>query len=354
MRPVLLRLGYDDPGRYLGAVVAANVRGVGAMTQALKKGHVLGEGDLAGLRALAGNMPGLRVPLLWPDAEDMHEDEASTRLSILGAGPRVVLHGPAQGKTRLVTTTRGLARIDRVALERLNAVPDLAVYTLFDNQPVEAGTVLAEAKCTPLVVPRARLIEAEQVARSLSPTYRAVVDVLPFRPARAALLIRERLEGTASERTRAVLTRKLRWFGTTLLDGELGYGMVPDDEAAVTARLDALLAAGADLILAAGGSLSDPFDATLLALQRRGAAIAALGVPIHPGSLLWMAYDGHVPIVGVPSCGLLSEATAFDIVLPRLLARDRAALDDLAGLGHGGLLAPGMDYRFPPYGEGVP
>lgn len=353
MRPVLLRLGYDDPRRYIGAVVAAAPRGVGRGTP-LKKGYILQETDLPGLATLAATQPGLQLPLLLPDADDMHEDEAATRLGILTAGPRVVLHGPAQGKTRLVATMRGLVRVDPAALAALNAVPDIAVYTLFDNQPVEAGTVVAEAKCTPLVVPRTRLADAEQAARALGSAYHAVVDVLPFRPARAALLIRERLEGTTGERTRQVITRKLAWFGATLLAGELGFGLVHDDEGAVGVRIDAMLAAGADLILAAGGSLSDPFDATLLALRRRGAEVVLAGVPVHPGSLLWVAYYGRVPVVGVPSCGLLSEATAFDIVLPRLLARDHAALDEAPMMGHGGLLAHGMDYRFPPYGEGVP
>ena len=37
--------------------------------------------------------------------------------------------------------------------------------------------------------------------------------------------------------------------------------------------------------------------------------------------------------------------------LPRLLARGRDALQDVASLGQGGLLAPGQEYRFPPYGE---
>jgi hypothetical protein len=151
MRPVLLRLGYDDPRRYVGAVVAANLR-VAGRGLALRKGQVLQEVDLPGLEALGGAQPGLPVPLLLPDADDMHEDEAATRLGILVAGPRVVLHGPTQGKTRLVATARGLARVDPAALAALNSVPDIAVYTLFDNQPVEAGTVVAEAKCTPLVV----------------------------------------------------------------------------------------------------------------------------------------------------------------------------------------------------------
>lgn len=351
MRSILLRLGYDDPRRYVGAVVAANLRGVGRITQALKKGRVLLEEDLPDLATLAASMPGVQVPLLLPDPDDMHEDEAATRLGVLVAGPRIVLHGPAQGKTRLMATGRGLVRVDTAALAALNAVPNVTIYTLFDNQPVEAGTAVAEAKCTPLLISRARLAEAEQAARTLSPAYHAVVDVLPFRAARTALLIRERLEGKAIERTHAALSRKLAWFGATLLDGELGFGLVPDDEAAVGVRIEAMLAAGADLILTAGGSLSDPFDATLAALRALDAPPVTLGVPIHPGSLLWVAYAGAVLILGVPSCGLLSASTAFDLVLPRLLARGRAALADAPTWGVGGLLAAGQVYRFPPYGD---
>jgi formylmethanofuran dehydrogenase subunit E len=179
---------------------------------------------------------------------------------------------------------------------------------------------------------------------------RGVVDVRPFRPARAVLLIRERLEGLAAGRVRAGLARKLAWFGSTLLP-DSGPPTLPDDAAVLTERLGSALAAGADLILTSGGSLSDPFDPTLAALRHLDATLVVRGVPIHPGSLLWVAYAGAVPIVGVPSCGLLSESTSFDLVLPRLLAEGRAALTDAATWSHGGLLAPGQTYRFPPYGE---
>jgi molybdopterin biosynthesis enzyme len=193
-------------------------------------------------------------------------------------------------------------------------------------------------------------LAAAEGAAAVGAAYRAVVDVLPFAPARTALLIRERMEGTVAGRVRTGLARKLAWFGATLLPRD-SPPTLPDDAAVVAEYLELALAAGADLILTAGGSLSDPFDATLTALRHLDAAPVMLGVPIHPGSLLWVAYADTVPILGVPSCGLLSESTSFDIVLPRLLARGRAALADAATWGPGGLLAPGQAYRFPPYGE---
>ncbi len=349
MRAVLLRLGDGPLDSYVGAVVAMTVRGGSAANGALKKGHMLAAADLPALAALAVGQPDLAVPLLLPDATDVHEDAAAARLGRLVAGPGVQVSAAAQGKTRLVATGRGLLRVDTAALARLNAVPDVSVYTLFDNQPVDAGTVVAEAKCTPLMIATEHL-DAAADAAMVGADYRAVVDVLPFAPARTALLIRERLEGTAAERVRAGLGRKLAWFGASLLP-DAGPPLVPDDAVAVVERLTAALAAGADLILTAGGSLSDPFDATLAALRRLDALPVTRGVPIHPGSLLWVAYAGAVPILGVPSCGLLSESTSFDIVLPRLLARGRAALADAAAWGHGGLLAAGQAYRFPPYGD---
>jgi hypothetical protein len=349
MRAIRVRLGEGPLESYVGAVVAANVRGGGAANGALKKGHRLTADDLPALAAVATQQPDLAVPLLLPDPGDVPEDAAAVRLGALIAGPGVQVHDSAQGKVRLAAATRGLVRIDGAALARLNAVPGISIYTLFDNQPVDAGTIVAEAKCTPLMIAEAQLAEAEGLA-TLDADYGAVVDVLPFAPARTALLIRERLEGTAAERVRAGLGRKLGWFGATLLPQD-GPPTLPDDAVVVAAHLESARAAGADLILTAGGSLSDPFDATLVALQRRGASPTTAGVPIHPGSLLWVAYLDTVSILGVPSCGLLSESTAFDIVLPRLLARGRAALSEAATWGHGGLLAAGQAYRFPPYRE---
>ena len=74
-----------------------------------------------------------------------------------------------------------------------------------------------------------------------------------------------------------------------------------------------------------------------------------VGVPAHPGSLLWLGRLGRVPVVGMPSCGLFSRATVFDLVLPRLLAGLPVDSQWLASLGMGGLLTRDVAARFPPY-----
>ena len=351
MRALRLRLGEADLAGYAGAVVATNVRGGGQTAHVLRKGYVLRAEDLPGLAALAAAMPHLTVPLLLLDPGDIHEDEAAMRLGQLLAGPGVAVRGPAQGKVRLVTLTRGLLRVDAALLGRLNRIPDVSVYTLFDRQPVEAGTTVAEAKCVPLVIAGQYLEEATRTVADAHATGAEPLTVAGFRPARAALLIRERLDGATRDRVRAGLAHKLAWFGAALLPDDLGAQVVPDRSEAVIAALRAVVDAGADLVLTAGGSSSDPFDAARVALAHLGAAMILPGVPIHPGSLLWVAYWDNMPIVGVPSCGLLSEQTAFDLILPRLLAEVPAALRDVPDMAVGGLLAPGSTFRFPPYGE---
>src|SRR2546427_13192988 len=51
----------------------------------------------------------------------------------------------------------------------------------------------------------------------------------------------------------------------------------------------------------------------------------------------------------MPTCGMFSQATTFDLVLPRILAGEHMDNRTIAELGHGGLLSRDMAYRFPPY-----
>jgi molybdopterin biosynthesis enzyme len=103
--------------------------------------------------------------------------------------------------------------------------------------------------------------------------------------------------------------------------------------------------------MAAGASSLDPLEPLFDALDRVGAQIVKHGVPAHPGSLFWLAYLGTVPIFGLSSCEMFSHKTILDLILPRLLAGERVGREELIEMGHGGLLARYMAFRFPPYGD---
>ena len=138
---------------------------------------------------------------------------------------------------------------------------------------------------------------------------------------------------------------KVDWFGSRLLDVRFAGG----SDRAVADELRALRREGAEVLIVAGASALDPLDPVFSALTLVGAPMERHGAPAHPGSLLWLARWDGAPVLGMPTCGMFSQATTFDLVLPRLLAGEAIGNRELAALGHGGLLSREMAYRFPPY-----
>lgn len=50
-----------------------------------------------------------------------------------------------------------------------------------------------------------------------------------------------------------------------------------------------------------------------------------------------MAYLDTTPVLGLSGCVLHDTFSAFDILLPRLLAGEKITRDEIMALGHGGL-----------------
>jgi molybdenum cofactor cytidylyltransferase len=162
----------------------------------------------------------------------------------------------------------------------------MSVFTLYDLQPVEAGEAVARAKITPLAIPDRLVKDAETRAGSAG----GLVAVKPFRPHVLAALSRESLAPPQRQRFESSLAEKVDWFGSRLLPVRYAAG----DAAAVAAEMESLLAAGADILIAAGAGSLDPLDPVFAGLERLGGRMIRHGAPAHPGSLLWIAeVRGH-------------------------------------------------------------
>jgi hypothetical protein len=61
----------------------------------------------------------------------------------------------------------------------------------------------------------------------------------------------------------------------------------------------------------------------------------------------------HIPILGIPACGMYSKITVLDLILPRVLTGEKIGRKELAELGHGGLCLKCEQCRFPvcPFGK---
>jgi hypothetical protein len=296
-----------------------------------------------------GDLSWERLHAVELEADDVAEGAAGERLVRAAAGRDVEAGAMTAGHWPLLARARGIVQVQVNALRDINALGDVVLYTLFDGQVVEERETVARAKIIPFAVSGATLEAAERLARD----GHGVVHIRRFLPQRVSAVIMETLGERAMTRARNVLDEKVRWFGSTLSD----VRVATSGHEALAAALRAQIADGAQVLILAGSRPMDPLDTMFETLTLLGARIERLGVPAHPGSLLWLATlthgDGERTILGLPSCGLFTQASVFDLVLPRLLAGERLTSDVLAGLGHGGLLTRDMLFRFPAYRSNV-
>jgi hypothetical protein len=351
VRTARVTLGERPDQALVGSVLTRDLSIAG---QSWSKGRRLSSADLdligrprhagdsgARLRGLAAG-EAVNVTVLVLEPGDVHEDEAACRLAEAIAGPGTTLRGPNESRVDLLAATPGVVRIRTGALERLNRIDPLEVFTVFDGQIVRAGDLVASVKVAPHVVPAARLAAGERIIGS-SP----VVSVASFAAKRVGVLVKETVAGGARERFERSVRQKIEGLGSEIV----AIRYVEDDPAAVEAALRPLVRGkdAVDLVLTAGGASTDPDDPFFVALRDLGGRVVRQGVPAHPGSMLWLGRAGRTALVGLPTCGAYSRATAADLLIPRLLSGEPPTAATVAKLGHGGVLGREMRFRFPAY-----
>jgi hypothetical protein len=306
MRAFAIRRG-ENHGELAGRILCQDVRGV------FRKGHVLRPEDVPVLIDASWT----ELHLIEPDPDDVTQREAGERLAaiVCSAGLDIV---PKGHRHVLRAQHNGLLKVDVRALQRLNTIRGIAVFTLTNDSVVSAGQIVTEAQITPLAIDRKAIDEASRESN--------VVRVLPFQSRDVVILKRD-------ERVLRALTDKLQWFGCEIRD----VVSLPSDARAI---LDVIERQTATLFIVSGSNALDPLDPMFLALDDMGAKMQRLGLPVHPGTLLWIASKANTTIIGLPSCGLGPQVTGFDLVLPKLLAEGSIRDEDLAALGHGGILNP--------------
>ena len=326
------------PARLVGAVLARDVTVAGTRWS---KGRRLSSDDLA---ALGAADPGDPISLLVPEAGELHEDEAALRLAAAVAGPGLSQRGPTQSRVDLIADAAGVLNVRVADLERLNRIDPLEVFTAFDGQVVERGDLVASVKVAPHLVDAATIDEGARVAGFGS---HPLVWVAPFVPSRVGVIVKESVRATARERFEASVRVKIEGLGSRIEAIEY----VDDDPEAVEAAMAGFVRRPdpLELILTAGAASTDPLDACFVAITALGGRLVRRGVPAHPGSMLWLARIGGTAILGLPTCGAYSKATAADLLLPRLLSGEGPTEKTVAKLGHGGILTRSQRFRFPPY-----
>ncbi|MBC2835272.1 molybdopterin-binding protein [Paragemmobacter straminiformis] len=293
----------------------------------LRKGQVLGAGEIAALRD-AGYA---RVTVARLGPGDVAEDAAATRLAkalhVEGSG--LVASAAFTGRVNLNATGPGIVALDAAAVHRLNLTdPAITLATLAPFQRVAAGTLVGTVKIITYGVGEGALGQACAVAAAVG------LRVLPVTRKSAGLVLTDVAgqEAKLNLKGRRAVETRLRALGITLAAVET----VAHDEAAIAAALSRL--PGELLLILTGSATSDPMDTAPAALRRAGGRVMRFGMPVDPGNLLFLGDLGDRPVIGLPGCARSPALNGADWVLERLACGLAVTDADIAGMGVGGLL----------------
>ena len=293
---------------------------------AFRRGHVVRKEDISKLLDVGKR----NLYVMELDSDELHEEDAARRLAKAAAGSNLTLSGPSEGRFNLVAEISGLLKIDSDLLYRFNSLGNLMMATLASHRYVNKGEVVAGTRTIPVVVKEDLIQRAEALCQD-----HPIVRILPMPARRIHLIVTgsEVYTGRIQDGFEPVVRRKASAMGSDLADKQVAN----DDPDQIAKLIQEAQKAGAEIILVSGGMSVDPDDKTPEGIRRSGAKIESHGFPILPGSMFLMAYLNDTPILGLSGCVLHDSFSAFDILLPRLLAGDKITRADIMAMGHGGL-----------------
>jgi molybdenum cofactor cytidylyltransferase len=322
-----MKFGPMAPAEALGAIAVHSIRRGGLV---LKKGTRIGEAEAAALQA--AGIEEIVVARIEPG--DVAEDEAAADIAAAVAGEGVRVDRAFTGRANLFAQAAGVLLVDRAAIDRLNRVdPAITLATLAAYAPVVAGKMIATVKIIPFAVEAKSRDRAVAVANEAKP----LVRVAPYRVKQIGV-VSTLLPGLADkviEKTLKILGDRIAPAGAAIV----AERRVPHQSRALAQALDAVLQAGAELVIVFGASaIADRRDVIPAAVEAIGGKIRHFGMPVDPGNLLLIAQARGRPVLGAPGCARSPKENGFDWVLMRLLAGLEVSGEDIAGMGVGGLL----------------
>ncbi len=293
---------------------------------AFRRGHIVRQEDVSKLLDVGKR----HLYVMELERDELHEEDAARRLAKAAAGSNLKLTDPVEGRVNLVAEISGLLKIDADLLYRFNSLGDLMMATLPGNRYVKEADVVAGTRTIPVVVKEELVQRAEKLCRE-----KPIVTILPIPARRVHLIVTgsEVFTGRIKDGFEPVVSRKVDEMGSNLESVKLA----PDDPDVIAAHIKDAKQAGADVVLVSGGMSVDPDDQSPEGIRRSGAKVETHGFPVLPGSMFVMAYLNETPVLGLSGCVLHDPFTAFDMLLPRLLAGEKITRADIMGMGHGGL-----------------
>lgn len=307
-----------------------------------RKGHVVTEDDIPVLLSM-----GKKHLYVWEKTEGiLHEDEAAEILFEICHGANTCKKAePKEGKIEIIAECDGIFKIQREKLFAVNSLTEMMIATRSGDFAVKKGDKLAATRIVPLVIEEEKMRAAKAAAGD-----EPILSVLPFGRKKVGIVTTgsEVFTGKIQDAFGPAIRAKLARYDVEVL----GQTVMDDDADSIAAEINQYIENGADMILCTGGMSVDPDDTTPTAIKKSGAEIVSYGMPVLPGAMFLLAYQGDIPIMGLPGCVMYAKQTAFDLVLPRVMAGEKLTQSDLARYGEGGLCLSCDVCTFPNCGFG--
>ncbi|MGN7293604.1 NTP transferase domain-containing protein [Rhizobium sp. SAFR-030] len=268
---------------------------------------------------------------------DLTEDVAAARLASALAAAGLELSEAATGRVNIHATAAGLFRADRETIDRFNRIdPAITLACLADRSSVSAGAMVATIKIIPLAV-ASQPVEA---ARAILAAGEAI-GLQFYRPHSVALIqtVLPLTKPSVLDKTADLLGRRLAPSGSVVVSERRVAHEAGAVAEAIRAAAEIDNGSGPKMIVLFGASaVCDAEDVLPQAMRLAGGSVEHVGLPVDPGNLLVLGGLNDMPLVAAPGCARSPKENGFDWVLNRLLAGEAPTVEDLTGLGVGGLL----------------
>ena len=312
--------------------------------RAFKKGHVITHEDICHFHRLG------KQHVFINDEEQgyLHENEAVMLMAQAFCGQGVFFEEePSEGKLKLYAVKEGMLKVEKQALLKINMLGELMCATRHTNTIVKAGDIIGAARAIPLFIDRGIIDKAICIASAKQ----GIVRVLPLKKAIVGILItgNEVYHHIIEDQFESILRSKIVSIGSVVKE----VAFTPDDPDFISDTINRFIESGIDLILTTGGMSVDPDDVTRIGILKAGSRDCIYGAPVLPGAMFMIGYIEHVPVLGVPACGIYHKTTMLDLILPRILSGEKIGRKELVAMGHGGLCLDCATCQFPlcPFGK---
>lgn len=295
----------------------------------LAKGHLLSDEDV---RLLETEGLG-QVWVTELEDGEVSEDEAVSQASREMACGSLEIRLAAGGRANFYASEDCCVLVDDELLKQLNCISSVVTATVNNFTHAKAGDRVATVKSSPFAVPQSQLDAIINVLRERGP----ILQARPIRNPTVGVLYTDPITGDrARSLFESIMRQRLDRFGSS---PTYALASVEDDNN-VARSLQHLLRANPSMILVASTTApAGPEDVVGRAMTRIGCLVERFLAPVEPGNLFLLSYKDDIPIVSAPGCFRSVKPNVVDLLLPPMLARYRVSGWEVAGLGHGGLLA---------------